>query len=204
MSFVPSPVALLKKSLIDPKRSVAWLIVILTVSVFIAEAAVMLLINMLPDMPKLLSIFLDSAILSALLFPAFYYLVFRPLLQGIAELKRAKEELRATAVTFEIKDPILITDADANIIRANKRFLAITGYELEELIGKNPRIFQTGRNSANFYDAMWQQLARKDSWSGATSIRSKTGNDNLCWLTITAVKNEQQEITHYVGIYNNG
>jgi len=183
---------------------VTWLLIILTVSVFISEAVVMLLIEILPNQPKLVSIFLDSAILSVLLFPAFYFLVFRPLLVNIEERKRAEEELRITAVAFEIKDPILITDADANIIRANKKFLSITGYTMEEIEGKNPRIFQTGRNGNAFYVAMWQQLARNGSWNGATSIKSKNGNGNLCWLTITAVKNEQKEVAYYVGTYNYG
>ncbi len=185
-------------------RAVAWLLVILTVSVFIAETLVMLLLNALPNIPKMGAILLDSALLSALLFPAFYFLVFRPLLQNIAERKRAEDALRVTSVVFEIKEPILITDADGNIVRANKKFLYTTGYSAEELSGKNPRMFQSKQNNKAFYDAMWKQLLRTGSWSGSTYIKSKNGNENLCWLTITAVKNEQQEVTHYVGIYNNG
>jgi PAS domain S-box-containing protein len=125
-------------------------------------------------------------------------------LRNIEERKRAEDELRITSVAFDIKDPILITDADANIIRANKKFLDFTGYSANELIGKNPRIFQSGHNNKSFYQAMWKQLLRTGSWSGATHIKSKYGNSNLCWLNITAVKNEQQQITHFVGIYNHG
>ena len=198
------PNLLAKKYLYEHHRSVAWLLAVLTVSVFITEALVMLLLNMFPNMPKMVGILLDSALLSALLFPAFYFLIFRPLLQNIAERKLTEDELRVTAVAFEIKDPILITDADANIIRANKKFLSITGYSTEELIGKNPRIFQSGHNNKSFYATMWQQLQRSGSWSGATHIKNKNGNVNICWLTITAVKNEQQQITNYVAIYNNG
>lgn len=185
-------------------QSVAWLLAVLTASVFLVEALVMLLLHVLPPLPHIASVLIDAALLSALLFPVFYLLVFRPLLQNITELRKAEEDLRVTAVAFEIKDPIIITDADGNIVRANKMFLNITGYSQEELIGKNPRIFQSGRYSKAFYETMWQQLLRTGSWSGEARIKSKNGNANLCWLTITAVKNERQETTHYVGIYNNG
>jgi PAS domain S-box-containing protein len=196
--------SLTKKYIYEHVGAGAWLLIVLTSSVFITETLVMFFLDALPVMPKILSTLLDATLLSALLFPAFYFLVFSPLLQNIAERKRAEAELRVSAVAFEIKDPILIADANGNIIRANNKFLSFTGYTMEELVGNNPRILQAGHYSKDFYEAMWQQILRKGSWSGTTRIKSKSGNGNLCWLTITAVKNEHQEVTHYVAIYNNG
>ena len=183
-------------------QSVAWLLVTLTGSVFLAEVLVMLLLHVLPPMSKMASVLLDATLLSALLFPVFYFLVFRPLLQNIIERKQAEDELRVAAVAFEIKDPILITDAQSNIVRVNKMFSNITGYSAEELIGKNTRIFNSGRQSKAFYEKMWQQLLRTGHWSGEIRNKSKKGHINPCRLTITAVKNEQQEITHYIAIYS--
>ncbi len=181
-----------------------WLLVVLTVSVFLVETLVMLLLHMLPPMSKTASVLLDATLLSTLLFPIFYFLVFRPLLLNITERRQAEDELRVAAVAFEIKDPILITDAQANIVRANKMFLNISGYSSDELIGQNPRIFNSGRQSKAFYEKMWQQLLRTGSWSGEIRNKSKEGRVNPCWLTITAVKNEQQENTHYIAVYNRG
>lgn len=162
----------------------------------------MFFLDMLPPMPKMAIFLLDSTLLSTLIFPIFYFLVFRPLLQNITELRQAEDNLRTVSVAFESKDPILITDAHSNILRANKMFLKMTGYSSEEIIGKNPRVLQTGRYSKDFYNKMWEQLLRNGSWVGETRIKDKLGHELPIGMVITAVKNEQQETTHYVAIYN--
>jgi len=193
-----------KKPILKNKhhQSVTWLLIVLTGSVFLIELLVMIFLDMLPPMPKMAIFLLDAALLSTLIFPVFYFLVFRPLLQNITELKQAEDNLRTASVAFESKDPILITDADANILRANKMFLNITGYSLEEIIGKNPRILQTGEYSKAYYKKMWAQLLSKGCWSGDTRIKDKRGREFPIGMVITAVKNEQQETTHFVAIYD--
>jgi PAS domain S-box-containing protein len=182
--------------------SVTKLLVILTVSAFLEELLVLFFLGMLPPMPKIAVYFLNSTLVTALLFPIFYFLVFRPMSQNIAELRKAEANLRTVSVAFESKDPILITDVQANILRANKMFLKISGYSLEELIGRNPRIFQTGRYDKDYYQNMWDELLRKGSWAGETRIKDKHGNDFSIGMVITAVVNDQHETTHYVAIYN--
>lgn len=191
-----------KKESSEHYQSVVRLLAILIIAVFSVEVMVMLVVDTFPPMPKLATVLLDAAFLSLLLFPIFYFLVFRPLLQNITSLKKAEEELRIAAVAFEIKDPILITDANANIIKVNKMFCHITGYAKEELIGQNPRIFNSGRQNKAFYEKMWQQLLRSGFWSGEIRNKNKEGHVNPCRITITAVKNESQETTHYVAIYH--
>jgi len=137
-----------------------------------------------------------------LIFPIFYFLVFRPMSQNITALRQTEENLRTVSVAFESKDPILITDAQANILRANKAFLKISGYGPEELIGKNPRILMTDRYGKGYYTRMWDQLLRKGFWAGEMRIRDKHGNEFALGMAITAVKNDRQETTHYVAIYN--
>jgi PAS domain S-box-containing protein len=110
--------------------------------------------------------------------------------------------LRTVSVAFESKDPILITDAQANILRANKMFLKISGYSPEELIGKNTRFLKTDRYGDDYYKRMWDQLLRNGSWAGETRIRDKQGNDFAIGMVITAVKNDRKETTHYVAIYD--
>ncbi|MCR4299245.1 MAG: PAS domain S-box protein, partial [Gallionella sp.] len=72
--------------------------------------------------------------------------------------KKAEEQLRIAATAFETHEAILITDANADIIRVNQAFTNITGYQPEEVLGKNPRILSSGRKDKTFYVAMWQQL----------------------------------------------
>jgi PAS domain S-box-containing protein len=181
---------------------VTRLLVILTATAFLEELLVLFILDMLPPMPTLAFYLLDSFLLTALLLPIFYFLVIRPMSHNIAELRKAEENLLTLSAAFDIKEPILITDAQANILRANRMFLKISGYNAEEIIGKNPRILKTGRYGQAYYKRMWDDLLRKGSWAGETRIKDKQGNDFAMEMVITAVKNERHETTHYVAIYN--
>jgi PAS domain S-box-containing protein len=191
------------KSNKENNHSVTRLLIILIGAVFFIEAFVMNIMHWMPPTTKTVGALLDAAILSLLLFPIFYYLIFRPLIQNIEERKRTEDDLRIAAVAFEIKDPTIITDVNANIIRANKKFLDKLGYSMEEIVGQNPRIFKSGMHDKSFYEQLWKRLIQTGSWSGEIRIKTKEGRIlHPFWLTITAIKNEQQEITHYIGIYN--
>ncbi len=192
-----------KSSRKENPESVRRLLIVLIGSEFFIEALLMGVLQWLPPMSKTAGALLDAALLSLLLFPIFYYLIFRPLIRNIEERKLTEIDLRIAAVAFEIKDPTLITDANANIIRANKLFLDKLGYRMEDIVGQNPRIFKSGLHDQKFYEKLWKQLLQNGCWSG--EIRSKTKDGRILhpfWLTITAIKNEQQETTHYIGIYN--
>ncbi|VVC83167.1 diguanylate cyclase/phosphodiesterase with PAS/PAC sensor(s) [Sideroxydans sp. CL21] len=196
-------IAHLKKHDRENQQSVRRLLVVLIGSVFFIETFLMGALALLPPMSETLAALLDAALLSLLLFPIFYYLIFRPLVRNIAKREQVEEDLRIAAVAFEIKDPTLITDAKANIIRANRKLLDKLGYNMEEIVGKNPRIFKSGLHDRKYYEQLWKQLLQTGHWSGEIRIRSKEGRIlHPFWLTITAVKNEQQETTHYIGIYN--
>lgn len=196
-------IAQLKKHDRENQQSVRRLLIVLIGSVFFIETFLMGVLALLPPMSETLAALLDAALLSLLLFPIFYYLIFRPLVRNIAEREQVEADLRIAAVAFEIKDPTLITDAKANIIRANQKLLDKLGYSMEEIVGKNPRIFKSGLHDRKYYEQLWRQLLQTGYWSGEIRIRSKEGRIlHPFWLTITAVKNEQQETTHYIGIYN--
>ncbi|MBI5891245.1 MAG: PAS domain S-box protein [Nitrosomonadales bacterium] len=122
--------------------------------------------------------------------------------RDISARKRSEEALRVAAAVFETHDAILITDAQANIVRVNRAFSEITGYTAGEVIGKNPRIMSSGRQDKAFYVAMWQQLLATGSWSGEIWDRRKDGEIYPKWLTITAVKNERGDTTQYVAIFS--
>ena len=120
----------------------------------------------------------------------------------ITERKQIEEMLRVAAVTFETHDAIMITDARSNIIRANQAFQDISGYSAEEVLGKSPRILNSGRHEPAFYAAMWQQLNERGAWHGEIWDRRKNGQIYPKWLTISAVKNAQGETTEYVSIFS--
>lgn len=121
----------------------------------------------------------------------------------INEEQKSAELLRIAAAVFETNDGILITDVSSNILRANTAFQKMSGYTEAEIIDKNPRILNSGRESNEFYDDMWQQLLSKGSWSGEIWDKRKDGTIYPKWLTITAIKNDAGETTQYVGIFSN-
>ncbi len=122
--------------------------------------------------------------------------------QDITEQKQAEDQLRIAAATFETHEAIMITDANANILRVNHAFEETTGYRAEEVLGKNPRILSSGRQDKAFYAGMWQQLKEKGTWTGEMWDRRKGGQIYPKWLTITAVRNAQGETTEYVAIFS--
>ncbi|MFA6972257.1 MAG: EAL domain-containing protein [Gallionella sp.] len=123
-------------------------------------------------------------------------------LQDITARKLAEVELNVAAVAFETHDAILITDARSTIVRVNKAFSEITGYSAEEALGRNPRFMSSGRQDRLFYVEMWQQLLHAGVWSGEIWDKRKNGEIYPKWMTISVVKNQQQETSHYVAIFS--
>jgi diguanylate cyclase (GGDEF)-like protein/PAS domain S-box-containing protein len=124
------------------------------------------------------------------------------LVTDISERKRAEQDLRIAATTFDAQEGILITDAHSRILRTNRGFEGITGYTSEEVIGLNPRILSSGRHEKGFYAAMWDTINTAGSWRGEIWNRRKSGDIYPQFLSITAVKGEQGEVTHYVGTFS--
>ena len=113
-----------------------------------------------------------------------------------------EEALRISAVTFETSDAaIMITDAHACIVRVNQAFLDTTGYSPDEVIGRNARIMNSGLHDKEFYAGMWQQLLHAGSWTGEIFDKRKCGDIYPKRLKITAVKNREQQTTHYVAMF---
>ena len=119
--------------------------------------------------------------------------------QDITAIKHSEDEIRIAATAFESQEGMIITDAGQRILRVNAAFTRISGYNLEDVSGRTPALFKSGRHDQAFYQAMWESIAAKGSWQGEIWNRRKNGEVFPEWLTITAVKNSSGRITHYVG-----
>ncbi|MBF0126018.1 MAG: EAL domain-containing protein [Magnetococcales bacterium] len=117
-------------------------------------------------------------------------------------LEEAEERMFLTAKVFEnAVEGVLITDRHAIIQSINPAFTVITGYELEELEEKTPRILQSGMHNEAFYESMWQEiLGENGSWRGEIWNRRKDGEAYPVWETITTIRNRNGEITHFIGV----
>lgn len=119
--------------------------------------------------------------------------------QDITMRRRAEDELRIAATAFESHEGMLITDAAMITLRVNAAFTRVTGYQSDDIVGKTPRLLKSGRHDAAFYAAMWERIAATGSWQGEIWNRRKSGEIYPEWLTITAVRSDRGEVTHYVG-----
>ena len=126
---------------------------------------------------------------------------FVSFVQDITERRRAEAELRLAATTFDSNEPILITDRSGTIIRVNNAFTGTTGYAADEVVGQNPRIFQSTKQDRHFYRALWHSLTETGHWEGELWNRHKNGNDYPFRVGITAVKDAASSVTHYVATY---
>ncbi|HUL12417.1 MAG TPA: PAS domain S-box protein, partial [Methylococcaceae bacterium] len=120
-----------------------------------------------------------------------------------AELQRMKteEELRLAAIAFETQEAILIADANADIVRVNKAFSEITGYAAEEVIGRNPRLLNSGVHSDDFFAAFWNQLSSEGQWQGEIWNRRKSGEIFPIMQSVTAVRDDSGKVSQYVAAF---
>ncbi len=119
----------------------------------------------------------------------------------VTERRLAEEKLRqAAAVIASTRDGMIVTDLEPRIVTINPAYTEITGYSEAEVLGKNPRILQSGRHDRAFYQAMWASLLQTGHWQGELWNRRKNGELYPQWLTVSTVRDERGEATHYVGV----
>lgn len=102
---------------------------------------------------------------------------------------------------FHSSVAMTITSHDNKIMAVNTAFTEITGFEEDDILGKNPRVLSSGKHDKQFYQEMWTALSRDKKWSGEIWNKRKDGELFLEWITINAITNSAGEITHYCSIF---
>jgi diguanylate cyclase (GGDEF)-like protein/PAS domain S-box-containing protein len=124
------------------------------------------------------------------------------LVQDVTERKQLEEKLTQAASVFShAREGIIITDATGIIIDVNDAFVLVTGYQRDEVLGKNPSILNSKRQSPMFYKQLWESLADKGYWCG--EIWNKRKNQEIYpeILTISAVHDEAGKVKNYVALF---
>jgi len=111
----------------------------------------------------------------------------------------AQAELAIAATAFNSQEGMVVTDANSVILRVNRAFTEITGYQEAEAVGQRPALLKSSRQNEAFYRAMWASLRQNGMWQGEVWNRKKNGTDYLAWLTISAVKSSEGTVINYVG-----
>ena len=115
--------------------------------------------------------------------------------------KQLDQQLRIAATAFEAQEGMAITDPNHVVLRVNRAFSEITGYTAEEAVGRNMRFLKSDRQGPDFYAEMWKAIQSKGAWQGEIWNRTKNGEVHPHWLTVSAVRNGDERITHFVGTY---
>lgn len=110
------------------------------------------------------------------------------------------ERIRLDAAVEAIGDSLLITDANGTIQYVNPAFERITGYPRTEVLGRNPRMLQSGQHDPGFYRRMWQTLADGDLWHGEFVDRNRDGGLIDVEATISCIRDATGRAIGYVGV----
>lgn len=130
-------------------------------------------------------------------------MVFQVIISNIDDSRQSMERLRqASAMFATAREGVMVTDPMEQILIVNRAFCELTGYSEEEVLGKTPRILQSGRQDKAFYEAMRAQLDATRYWQGEIWNRRKNGEVYPQLLTISAVLDDQARVTHYVGVFS--
>lgn len=121
----------------------------------------------------------------------------------ITAQKTAEQQLKIAASAFDhAREGIVITNSSGDIIDVNTAFTAITGYERSEVLGRNPRLLQSGRHPKDFYAQMWHQLTQNDCWRGEIWNRRKNGEIYPEILSISSVPESDGTTSNYVAVFS--
>jgi two-component system sensor histidine kinase/response regulator len=121
--------------------------------------------------------------------------------EEIAERRRAEEQLRKLSQAVEQSPAcVVITDPQGNIEYVNPKFTLLTGYTLEEALGKNPRILKSGESPPEVYQQLWETITSGGEWRG--EFHNKKKNGELYWesAAISPVRDTAGAITHFLAV----
>ena len=130
--------------------------------------------------------------------------------QDLDEIKAARAALQSSETRQRLADTVvnnslegvLVTDAQSRILSANAAVTRLLGYTEDELLGQTPRVFKSGRHDKAFYDAMWNVMRRTGHWQGEIWNRRKSGEIFPEHMSLSAVRDLEGAITHYVCMFS--
>lgn len=123
------------------------------------------------------------------------------MIEDITESRLTEEKIRKLSLAVE-QSPVIvvITDSKGMIEYVNPKFVEITGYSFEEVIGKNPRMLKSGHTSQEEYKNLWEKISSGSEWRG--EFLNKRKNKELYWesASISPITNTKGETTHFIAI----
>jgi len=127
---------------------------------------------------------------------------FNAFIRDISVRKQAEAQVRnLSSIIEQSEEGIVVTDRDGTIEYVNSAFVRLTGYSQKEVIGQNPRILNSGNQDAAFYKNMWDTILSGKVWQDKVIDRKKDGSFYPVMLTISPIRNEAGDITHFASTH---
>jgi diguanylate cyclase (GGDEF)-like protein/PAS domain S-box-containing protein len=119
------------------------------------------------------------------------------------ERNQAGEALRLAASIYQnTSEAMMITDEENLIVAINPAFTQVTGYEAEEVIGKDPGMLASGTHDEEFFQELWNTLNNTGEWRGELWNRRKNGDEYVEWLTINTIYDGQGKVHRRVSLFS--
>jgi diguanylate cyclase (GGDEF)-like protein/PAS domain S-box-containing protein len=121
--------------------------------------------------------------------------------EDVSERKKVEATLCKLSQAIEQSPAsIVITNRDGCIEYVNEAFVSHSGYSRAEVMGKNPRIWRSGKTPAQAYESMWATLLAGGTWRGELINRRKDGGEYIEFTVIAPVRQDDGQVTHYVAV----
>lgn len=139
----------------------------------------------------------------ALIFTSVWFVLifFSGLILMKLHLRSERDLILARNIIENASDAILITDSNCKIIDINPSYKNITGYSLDEVLGRSPGLVSSGKHDKSFYDAMWTEIKQNGGWHGELWDQRKNGEVFPIQLSINVIRSLDGKTSNYVGIF---
>jgi PAS domain S-box-containing protein len=130
--------------------------------------------------------------------PYNYFVLARDITE---QRKKELDLLRFYYVAENTVNPLQITDINGKMVYANPAFIKVSGYSKEELIGKNPNVFGSGKHSKKFWTRMWNTINAGKAWVGEVENRKKGGEPFFTQVLVSPILDEDGNVSAFFGIH---
>jgi len=123
--------------------------------------------------------------------------------RDITQQRQAEQALRRAATVFDHSTAaIVVTDPNGRIVQVNAAFQRITGYDVDDILGKLPTTLSADRQQANQMTFVREQIVNTGTWEGELWLKRKSGEVYPCWIGITAVRDADNALVSYVCFFS--
>lgn len=124
-------------------------------------------------------------------------------LKDVSLFHKEQETMHIAGLIYQHSNSaMLLCDAANRIVAVNPAYTRLTGYQVHDVLGKNPGFSSSGRHGTDFYKLMWHALHTQGHWQGEIWNKRKDGTEYAEWITINVIRDANQQILHYVALFS--